>query len=116
MPILTGQKERRAMSESFSPAITLSPGFDKARRISRFLSIILLIGFWVLVAVVVISLLMLSLPDSVLLGADFLRGHGSDEPSFFYYVGRAMPYLLFLMLGVPWAFVLHHGRRVFVHF
>jgi hypothetical protein len=86
----------------------LSPGFDKARRLSRILVVLLTIGFWLgIVAVVAFTIYMAS-PD---LAASLARHTHHDIPN----IGWGK-YVLILISAIPCFFALFYARRLFSRF
>ena len=112
------------MTESFSLAHgpALSPAFDRARRISGFLSVTLSLFFW-LVAVFLVLLvcaaiaLLLWHPDAAVFEGGKIQLNGGtihlDQLS---NLQRVYAAAALAAVTVPTLFILHHAQRVFRHF
>jgi hypothetical protein len=89
----------------------LSRGFDKARRISRVLALLLAIGFWVTLAWLIATPIALVFPHagSFDVGTTALSGTLSLR------AGLSVATAL-MIATLPALFILHHTRRVFVHY
>ena len=112
------------MTESFSltQGQALSPAFDRARRISGFLSVILSIGFWLVLVVLVLIVcgiiaLLIIQPDPATLKDAKLGVNGVkiqlDKLS---EAQRLIAAAALVATTAPTLFILHHARRVFRHF
>jgi hypothetical protein len=107
------------MSESFAPATTLSPDFERARKLSRVMAVLFTIAFWLTLAG---TMLLLGLPLDPLLERGGV-GHGIVG---FYDIKVSLEglsvlqcvwvMLAFEMATLPVLFLLHHARLVFGHF
>ncbi len=90
----------------------LSRGFDKARRISRVLALLLAIGFWVTLAWLIATPIVLVFPHAggIRLGATVLSATNLS-------LGAGLSVATAVMIAIlPSLFILHHTRCVFVHF
>ncbi len=81
----------------------LSPGFERARRISRIISILLAIAFWSMLLVLAFLCGVALWPHEAAIGA--------MSPG----VHLGLPFAYFLSIG-PVVVALHYGQRVFIHF
>jgi len=98
-------------------ATTLSPAFERARKLSRLMAMLFTIGFWLTLAGVVV-ILFAPFVDSFKTGHSFLqindiqvelKGTMSLWP-------RLWIVLAMEMAALPVLFLMHHARRVFGHF
>lgn len=95
-----------------STGVPLSPGFDRARQISRLLAVLLAIGFWVTLAFLVTLPVLLIWP---------VAGRVEDSGLIFdpaaLSLGHRAGAILAILLGTaPSLFVLHHAARAFIQF
>jgi len=101
------------MTDTPSPSPQLSPEFDRARKLSRILAVVLTISFWIGIAVAICTAAVGFVP-----GAEtWLQHHLSHFRSYGHHdVPLSVAVLLFLAAMIPSLFALHHARRVFLHF
>jgi hypothetical protein len=106
------------MSQSLSvPADPgLSPDFRRARRLSRIMTIVLAIGFWVTLVWLAVQPVLLIWPAA----GGWGRIGGSDAaivaPASLAFSHRAGAVLAIFVGVAPWLLVLHHGGCVFANF
>jgi len=97
------------MSQTLPLSPALSPSFDRARKLSRVMAVLFTIGFWLVVAILVLLLLLLIWPletGMTLAGEFVLYADLSWE--------RRLVAFLAPMIGFATALVLlHHVRNVF---
>jgi hypothetical protein len=98
------------MSETAIPI--LSPGFERARRLSAALSVILTIAFWLMALLLIAAPAVLLLPRALIFNYDGLAVHVAQGDL----GGRALVALAVVLFAVPLLFVLHHARTVFANF
>ncbi len=103
------------MSQSSAVSVDTqpSPGFDKARHISRILALLLAIGFWVTLAwLIAVPVLLISPVGG---GWGNIAGVTIDPAALS--VGHRAGAILAILLGtVPSLLILHHAARAFVQF
>ena len=106
------------MSETMTFATTPSPGFTRARKLSRFMAVIFTIGFGV---TLLVAVLILGTPLEPIIdpgGHGVIEGYSDLKVSL---DGLSMAQCAWVMLAMemtilPVLFLLHHARRVFGHF
>jgi hypothetical protein len=90
----------------------LSQGFDKARRISRALAFLLHVGFWVTLAWLIATAVLVVVPQagSLVQGATAIPA-GNLSP-----IRRSIAMFAILLGTAPSLEILYHARRLFAHF
>ncbi|HKD47409.1 MAG TPA: hypothetical protein VKB67_06965 [Rhizomicrobium sp.] len=105
------------MSAVGTPTVTLSPGFSRARKLSRVMAVVFSIGFWMMLLA---SVACLSIPFT-----PWLVPHGPVSVGFQGITvslnGRSTGQLLWVLVAMeililPLVFLMHHTRRVFGNF
>ena len=92
----------------------LSPGFDRARRVSRTMTVLLAIGFWVTLAWLIASSLLLFWPEAG--GWGSVAGGTVIPPASLSFGSRAGAIFAIFLGTAPSVLILRHGERVFAHF
>jgi hypothetical protein len=90
----------------------LSPGFDRARKLSRIMAVIFTIGFWLTLLAAILVLAVPFVPGNGMVGfydvSVSLNGLSFTQ--------RAWVTLAMEMVALPMLFLTHHARRLFGHF
>lgn len=100
------------MSESTSPSPVLSPGFARARRLSKLLSVILTVAFWLTALLLLAAPAVLLLPQALTFTLNGVAVHVAQGAL----GSRALIAVAVVLFAVPLLFVLHNARRVFGKF
>jgi len=105
------------MSQTLTIAPALSPDFERARKLSRFMAVMFTIAFWLTLLGTIVILAIPFVP---------YRPHGDTSVVGFnditVVVGglsfgqRAWVSLVMVIAALPTVFLMHHTRRVFGHF
>lgn len=100
------------MSDSTSASPALSPGFERARRLSGMLRLLLTIGFWLTALSLLAAPAILLIRHAIKFSLDGITIHvaPADWPD------HALIALAVLLAAVPLLFVLHLARGVFGKF
>jgi hypothetical protein len=99
---------------AMNQTIALSPSFERARKLSRIMAVIFTVGFWLMLALLVLTPVMVAVPN-----ANGSLNLGDSVISFAKLSGW---HRLVAGLGVvahptiPALFLTHHARRLFGHF
>ena len=93
----------------------LSPDFDRARRLSRIMTVVLAIGFWVTLVWLAVQPVLLIWPTAGGWGS-VGRSAAVIAPASLSFGPRAGAVLAIFLGVAPSLLVLHHGRRVFANF
>jgi hypothetical protein len=103
------------MNPTIAP--TLSPAFERARKLSRFMAVLFTIGFWLTLAGVVV-ILAAPFVDNFKTGHGFLQINDIQvELKGTMSVWQRLWIVLAMeMAALPVLFLMHHARRVFWHF
>jgi hypothetical protein len=108
------------MSESF--AVTLSPDFERARKLSRIMAVLFTIAFWLTLAATILALA-IPLDPIIERGGHGGVGHGTIgfDTLTLSLEGLSVSQCLLVMLAfeitiLPLVFLMHHARRLFSHF
>jgi hypothetical protein len=101
------------MSTTIPVIPALSPGFDRARKLSRVMAGLFTLGFWVTLALLVVVPVMVAVPHthgSISVGTAAIDFDGLSLAQRLEAAGA-------LAIGaLPALFLMHHTRRVFGHF
>ena len=100
------------MSDQTIPSPALSTSFERAQRLSRLLSAILTVAFWLSALLLLAVPAVLMLPQALTFNFNGIAVHVAQGAL----ASRALIAVAVVLFAVPLIFVLHSARRVFAKF